>query len=254
MPEDPRHIYANTGDGTQATPLVVAYLRVSTERQADEGLGLEVQEWAIRKWAQESGHRIAGVFADEGVSGAKDLEDRPGLIDALAALREGPAGGLVVYRLDRLARDLIVQEQLLAEVGRLGARVHSTSAGEAGYLADDPDDPSRRMIRQVLGAVAEYERSMIVLRLRSGRRRKADHGGYAFGAPPFGQRAEAKALVADGEEAAAVDRMVELRAAGVGLREISRRLLMEGHKPRRADVWHPTVISRILERRRQAAA
>ena len=60
-----------------------------------------------------------------------------------------------VYRLDRLARDLIVQETVLAEVKRLGGEVFSTSAAEAGYLSDDPDDPSRKLIRQVLGAVAE---------------------------------------------------------------------------------------------------
>jgi DNA invertase Pin-like site-specific DNA recombinase len=70
-------------------------------------------------------------------------------------------GGVVVYRLDRLARDLIVQETLLAEVWRMGREVFSTSAAEQGYLADDPHAPSRKLIRQVLGAVNEYERSMI---------------------------------------------------------------------------------------------
>ena len=50
------------------------------------------------------------------------------------------------------------------------------------------------MIRQVLGAVAEYERSMVVLRLRNGRRRKAEMGGYASGAPAFGFEARDKAL------------------------------------------------------------
>ena len=63
-------------------------------------------------------------------------------------------------------------------------------AAEAGYLGDDPDDPSRTLIRQVLGAVSQYERSMIALRLRSGRRRNASQGGYAYGAPPFGFKAE----------------------------------------------------------------
>ncbi len=82
----------------------------------------------------------------------------------------------MVYRLDRLARDLILQETLLAEITAAGGQVFSTMPGEQAVIEDDPEDPSRRLIRQVLGAVAEYERSLIRLRLRNGRRRKAERG------------------------------------------------------------------------------
>lgn len=68
--------------------------------------------------------------------------------------------GIFVYRLARLARDLVLQEQLLAEVSRAGGQVFSTSGAEQHYLVDDSDAPSRRLIRQILGAVSEYERSM----------------------------------------------------------------------------------------------
>src|SRR5258706_7555130 len=156
---------------------VAGYLRVSTDRQAEEGLGLEVQEHAIRAWARNNGHRVGSWYRDEGLSGSNGLDQREGLADALDALKNRGAAGLVIYRLDRLARDLVLQEQLLADVRRMRAEVFSTSAGEAGYLSDDPDDPSRKLIRQVLGAVSEYERGMISLRLRSGRRRKAENGG-----------------------------------------------------------------------------
>jgi DNA invertase Pin-like site-specific DNA recombinase len=156
---------------------LVAYLRVSTDRQAEEGLGLEVQEQAIRALARTERHRVVLWARDEGVSGSNGLETREGLADALEALKSRQAGGLVVYRLDRLARDLVLQEKLLADVRRMGGEVFSTSSAEASYLTDDPDDPSRKLIRQVLGAVNEYERAMIALRLRSGRRKKHDNGG-----------------------------------------------------------------------------
>lgn len=227
---------------------VTAYLRVSTDRQAEEGLGLEVQEQAIRTWAKKQGHRISAWCSDEGVSGSNGLESRQALPDALDALRFGKAAGLVVYRLDRLARDLVLQEQLLAEVWRMGAQVFSTSNAEGGYLGDDPDDPSRKLIRQVLGAVAEYERSMIALRLRSGRKRKAEKGGYAYGAPGYGWRAEDGELVAVAAEQETLIRAVELRARGASLREIARSLEAEGHRPRRAEHWHPVVLSRMLAR------
>jgi len=92
---------------------IAAYLRVSTDRQAEEGLGLEVQEHAIRAWARSQGDRIVMWCRDEGVSGSNGLDTRDGLADALDACKTGHVAGLVVYRLDRLARDLVRQEQLL---------------------------------------------------------------------------------------------------------------------------------------------
>ncbi len=227
---------------------VVAYLRVSTDRQAEEGLGLEIQEHAIRAWAREHGHKVVLWARDEGVSGSNGLDSRHGLADALEALRTGQAGALVVYRLDRLARDLVLQEQVLADIRRMRADVFSTSAAEAGYLTDDPDDPSRKLIRQVLGAVNEYERAMITLRLRSGRRRKAELGGYAYGAPPYGQRVHAGTLVPDDREQASLARMRELRAQGASYREIALALEAEAHQPKRGLRWHPMTIRQILAR------
>jgi DNA invertase Pin-like site-specific DNA recombinase len=89
---------------------VVAYLRVSTDHQAERGLGLQVQEQAIRKWARAGGHKVVLWTRDEGVSGSNGLDTRVGLLDALGGLKARGTEGLVVYRLDRLARDLIVQE------------------------------------------------------------------------------------------------------------------------------------------------
>jgi DNA invertase Pin-like site-specific DNA recombinase len=225
---------------------VIAYIRVSTGKQAEEGLGLDIQEQAIRTWAKAHRHKIAAVIADEGVSGVKELDDRPGLAEALAMVRDGSVTGICVARLDRLARDLVLQEQLLAEFRRHGADVFTTSAGEAGYLTDDPDDPSRRLIRQVLGAVSEYERSMIALRLRAGRRRKAEKGGYAYGSPPLGWRAERGQLVVDDAEAEALARIAELNHDGASLREIAGVLTDEGHRTKRGAHWHPQTVARAL--------
>ncbi len=227
---------------------VVAYLRVSTNRQAERGLGLDVQERAIRAWAKAGGHSLVAVCRDAGVSGSNGLASRVGLADALDMLRADKADALAVYRLDRLARDLIVQEQVLAEVRRLGGLVESTSAAEAGYLRDDPEDPSRKFIRQVLGGVSEYERSMVSLRLRAGRDRKGERGGYAFGSPPLGARAEGGELVVDEREAATVERIRELHAAGASLRQIAAVLTEEGHQTKRGGRWHPETLRKVVAR------
>jgi DNA invertase Pin-like site-specific DNA recombinase len=226
---------------------VVGYLRVSTDRQAEEGLGLEVQEAAIREWAEANGHHVVKVFRDEGISGSNGIETRVGLAEALELLGNG-AGGLVVYRLDRLARDLVLQEQLLAECWRSDAQVFSTSKAEADYLENDPSDPSRALIRQVLGAVGQYERAMIRLRLEAGRKRKGAKGGYAYGGPPFGFMAANGELVPEPSEQATLARIGELRSQGLTLREVGARLDTEGLRPRRGGCWNSGILSKIVRR------
>src|SRR4051812_11609764 len=95
---------------------LVAYLRVSTDRQVERGMGLAVQEQAVRKWAKANGHRLAAICRDEGISGSNGVETRIGLHEALQAIQDGAAQGIIVYKLDRLARQLTVQEATLAQV------------------------------------------------------------------------------------------------------------------------------------------
>lgn len=225
---------------------LVAYLRVSTDRQAEEGFGLEAQREAIRRWARDHGHRIAAWTVDEGVSGSNGLESRRGLLDALTLLEDGVAGGLVVARLDRLARNLTVQEGTLAKVWALGGAVFSADLGEVPR--DDPDDPMRTALRQVVGVFAQLERGMIRARLRAGRRAKAERGGYAYGAPPFGWRAEGRELVPAPDEQATIRRAVELRGSGASLRTIAATLEAEGRRPRRSNRWHPRTVAALIER------
>ncbi len=123
---------------------LVAYERVSTNVQAERGFGLDVQHAQIHEWAQAQGHDVVVVCRDEGVSGATDAVDRPGLACALAAI-PGEADAVVVARLDRLARSLTVQEGILAAIWRDGGHVFAVDQGEV--MRDDPDDPMRTAMR-----------------------------------------------------------------------------------------------------------
>jgi DNA invertase Pin-like site-specific DNA recombinase len=222
----------------------IGYTRVSTERQAEEGLGLDVQAQLIREHAKSAGLRLHGIVEDAGVSGA--VEDRPGLADLMERLAPGVV--VVVPRLDRLARDLLTQEFLLRDIRKRGADVVSCSRAEADYLSDDPEDPTRKLIRQVLGAVSEFERAMIRLRLARGRRAKAARGGFAYGAPPYGTRAEDGGLAPEPAEADAVSLARTLHGRGDSLRAICRALDAAGFRPRRSAQWHPQVVARIVAR------
>jgi DNA invertase Pin-like site-specific DNA recombinase len=234
---------------------LVGYVRVSTAGQAKDGLGLEVQERAIKAWAKKNHHKLITVERDEGVSGANGIDTRVGIHNALELIRSKKAHGVVVYRLDRLARDLILQEQLLADIRRANGEVFSTMAGEQQYLTDDPDDPSRKLIRQVLGAVAEYEKAMIRQRLWAGRIRKAGRGQFALGSPPFGWRAprspderRAGVLVPKADEQDVISYMAHLREKHKrSLREVAEILNAEGI-PARGGRWHKQTVQRALLR------
>lgn len=239
---------------------LVGYVRVSTQGQAENGLGLDVQERALRKWSKQHGHRLVAICRDEGVSGSIAIEDREGLRSALSMIagrkevrglvRE--ADGLLVARLDRLARTLHVQEAALAHVWRAGGTVFSIDSGEV--VQDDPDDPMRRAMRQMMGVFSELERGMIGARLRAARRLKAERGGYAgYGSPPFGTRAVADGLEAREDEQRAVALICRLRGAGESYRAVCAALEAEGLRPRGRKGatpagWQPAVVRRIALR------
>lgn len=243
------HSYA-TGDVSptrhHALMKLVGYIRVSTDRQVEDGFGLAVQEKTIRTWCRQQGHTLGrAIYRDEGYSGTLPAPERPALADALTEIEDGQAAGIVVGRLDRLARRLVTQEAILAQVWKNSGRVFTADQGE--ILQDDPEDPMRTAMRQMMGVFSELEHSMIVARLRAGRREKAVQGGYAYGAPPYGWQAVAGELVEEPTEQVGLSRARELRAGGASLREICRRLEAEQVPPRRSDRWHPEAVRRMLQ-------
>src|SRR5262245_3225867 len=113
----------------------VAYVRVSTPDQAESGLGLEAQDAAIQAAAARLGVTVGRTFEDAGVSGGLPLEQRPGLLATLDAVRAGDV--LLVARRDRLGRDVLNVAMIERLVERRGARVCS-AAGEG----TDDDSPT----------------------------------------------------------------------------------------------------------------
>jgi DNA invertase Pin-like site-specific DNA recombinase len=229
---------------------LVAYLRVSTDRQAESGFGIDVQDAAVRSWARHKDHRgrIVATCTDEGRSGSTGLLGRPGLAEALGHLHAGRADAIVVARLDRLARDLVLSEWLRAEVVRMGCQLRSADPVEDLHLVEDPDNPTGKLVRQILGAIAEYERDMIRLRMASGKAAKASTGGYVHGRPPYGWRAVKGALVRDEAEQLVVARIRRTHRLGRSLREIATSLNESGLVTRSGSTWTPVAVSRVVER------
>lgn len=234
---------------------LVGYVRVSSDSQVD-GFGLVEQERAIRRWSRANGHRVIEVARDEGRSGSLHAEDRPGLSAALDVLHRPGVDGMVVARLDRLARSLAVQEAALAVAWRRGASVYAADFGEV--LADDPDDPMRAALRQMVGVFAQLDRAQVVKRLRDGRRAKAAAGRHAAGSYPYGFAGVGRGRDRDAApleaEQQAVRRILELRSAGQSYRAIAATLDAEGHRPRRAGSWSAAAVRKVALREQDRAA
>jgi DNA invertase Pin-like site-specific DNA recombinase len=209
-----------------------AYLRVSGRGQID-GDGFERQELAIRKYAKAQGVRVVEWFREEGVSGTKDLDNRPALAGLVEALHADGVKLVLIERLDRLARDLMIQESIVGDFRRKDFELVSVT---------EPDlcknEPTRALMRQMLGAFAEYERKMIVSKLSGARQRVKAKTGRCEGRKPYGFfPGEAKVL----------ERMKALRQSGAAYESIATTLNTESLKPRKGEQWHPGVVHRILK-------
>ena len=156
----------------------LAYCRTSTENQKDEKT-IELQVASLIKYASKNNLELVEFFKDDGVSGS--LENRPELVRMMKCLRDSPdVTGVLIYKLDRLARDLYIQEGLIKEFSKLNKQVISTLEPDL-----DSGDPFRTAFRQMLGVFSQFEKAMITLRMKGGKRRKAEsggfHGGFVYG-------------------------------------------------------------------------
>jgi DNA invertase Pin-like site-specific DNA recombinase len=221
----------------------LSYLRVSGKGQVN-GDGFPRQRDAIGRYAKAHSIEVVDEYRDEGVSGTKDLDDREGLSDLMARIRANGVRLVLVQRADRLARDLMVSEVLLAEFRRLDVAVIAADSGTDLTAGDD--DPTRVLIRQVLGAVAQFEKSVIVAKLRAARLRKRKATGRCEGRKPYGTKPG---------EAAVLERMRQLarkprRAKRLSFDAIAAALNAEGCPSRSGKAWAGPTIYGILKRGR----
>ena len=141
---------------------------------------------------------------------------------------------VLIEKLDRLARDLMIQETIIADLQHQGFQL--ISAAEPDLLKDDP---TRKLMRQMMGAIAEYEKAMTVAKLRVARERKRQRTGRCEGRKPYGHR--------EGERET-IERMKVLRREGRGYDSIAAILTAEGTTTRKGTPWHAAGVRRVLLR------
>jgi site-specific DNA recombinase len=225
---------------------VALYARVSSESQQARGtIGSQLE--VLRARIAEEGHELVAEFCDDGFSGAR--LDRPGL-DAMRDQAEAGAFEAVwCLSPDRLARAYVYQVLVLDELAQFGVRVIFSDAP-----AIDDDDPQLRLLTQVQGVIAEYEKAKIGERNRRGRLYRARAGEVVSWKAPYGYRRVARDSTGPARheifetEAAIVRRIYDdYLSGGHSIREIVRRLNADNipTPTGKAQWWHSTVC-RIL--------
>lgn len=204
---------------------MVAYVRVSTIEQGEQGVGLDAQRATIEHECQRRGWELVGVYQD--VLSGKSVNGRHGLADALAAIEGGSASGLVVAKLDRLSRSLADFAALMERSRQRGWALVALDLGV------DTTTPSGELLSSVVASVAQYERRLIGQRTKDALAVKRAQG-VQLGRP--------RSLPTD-----TARRIQGMRRRGLTLAAIALRLNAE-QVPTAAHgaQWHPTTVRRAL--------
>jgi DNA invertase Pin-like site-specific DNA recombinase len=207
----------------------VAYYRTSSLTNVGEDKDSERrQQDAVAAYARRHGIEIVGEFYDAGVKGSEWVHQRPGFAAMLQRLDESGASMILVENASRFARDVMVQEFGVAYLKQRGISL---------IAVDDPDaftsdTPTGKLVRQMLGAVAEFERAGMVAKLRHARDRKRETTGRCEGRKPAPDAARAIARA--------------MRAEGATLRAIAEELRFKGYQSPGGRTYGPESVRSML--------
>ena len=221
------------------TTKTIAYLRVSTDKQADKGISLEAQEEKARAYASLYDLDLIEVIIDAGES-AKTL-DRPGLQRALSMLKTGKADALLVVKLDRLTRSVV-------DLGKLIETYFAPGKAALMSVSEQIDTRSAagRLVLNILASVSQWERETIAERTRDAMRHKQANGEYIGGEAPYGFKLVDGELIDDEAEQEVIQKAKAYHAKGLSLRKIAAELDKQGIKTRRGSIFAANQISRMV--------
>ena len=152
----------------------VAYFRTSSAANVGEDKdSLKRQREAVERFAKRNGYQVMETFYDAAVSGADRIDQRTGFTDLLAYIRGNGAKTILVENASRFARDLTVQ---LAGHDLLKAEGFDLIPVDAPtYFTED--NPTAELVRQVLGAISQFDKAQLVMKLKAARDRKSAQQG-----------------------------------------------------------------------------
>lgn len=224
----------------------VGYLRVSGASQL-EGNGFERQLESIAAYAAKNTIEIVGVYREEAVPGRTEMDARPAFMAMLADLLSNHCRTIIVERLDRLAREFRVQEELLLYLMRKELTLISADTGE-DITAAMSADPMRRFVVQLQGLLAELDKNLTVAKLAKARKAVRDRGEFQGGNIPYGYaptKATEEQIVRANQERVIAERIRLARQQGYTYAAIRQGLEAEGLEPRNGGQWQLSTIRQI---------
>lgn len=216
----------------------IAYVRVSTDKQADKGVSLEAQQEKVAAYASLYDLELVETIVDAGLS-AKTLE-REGLQRALSMLKTGKAEALIVVKLDRLTRSV-------ADLGRLIETYFTQGKYTLLSVTEQIDTRSAtgRMVLNILASVSQWEREIIGERTQEAIKFKQSQGEYIGGNAPYGFKIVDGIQVEDEFEQDVIQQTKRLRFSGLSLSAIARELDSQGIYTRSGKPFVAQQIKRI---------
>jgi DNA invertase Pin-like site-specific DNA recombinase len=219
----------------------IGYIRVSTEEQSREGVSLDMQVTKIRAYCDLNDMDLVGIYGDPGIS-AKSIKTRPGLLTVLHLVKARKIDAVVVFKLDRLARNTIEALEMAQIMDRAGCALHSISEKL------DTQNALGRFFFTLTASLAEMERNVIAERTTAALAHKKANGEKLGGECPYGFTCVDGKLLPDVTEQRTIRRIEELKASGHSSREIAKALTKEGLLTRKGTRWTHTQILRIIKR------
>ena len=240
-----------------AEKIAYGYVRVSTDKQAKNGVSLEAQQAAIEAHCKARGLTLARMIVDPGISAAKvPLRDRPEGAELLAAIERGDVGVVIVWKIDRAFRNAVETLLAVEDWEDRGVALHLL---DLGGMTVDTSTAMGKMFLTMLAGLAEMERNVTSERTVAALAHKKAQGELV-GRAPFGMRAAPSGrikvlqdgtrkpilvLAPDPQEQAALARIRELADLGLGPHRICLALDSEGFKPR-GERWNFATVKKSM--------
>jgi DNA invertase Pin-like site-specific DNA recombinase len=217
----------------------VAVMRAST---SDQRVSPQAQRLAIESWAKRESVTVVAWHIEQGVSGATPIEERHGLLEALADVERHGAGRLVVAKRDRLARDVVLAGLIERLAERAGARVCAADGV-------DLQGPEGVLMRGIVDLFASFERLVIASRTRAALQTMKARG-QRVGMVPFGfsVSSDGKTLVPNEAEQNTIATVRRLRGKGLSLRAVVVELQRRGVVSRSGRPLGLVQVDRLLRR------
>ena len=219
------------------------YLRVSSDKQYDDGFGLENQKELGQSICKNLG--MVPIILNEGSKSSfkDDLENRPLLTQLLNDMKDGIVKHLWVYQMDRLSRNEDVSFQIKKQIQMSGVRLY---VNRSEYSLDNPND---KLMFQMMSNFSEFDNTLRTERMRRGRISKVEKGGWKGGPTPYGYKNVEGKLVPHPFERKWINRIFKEYSKGTSIYEIKKILERNGVLTRRGNiVWSERSVSVILDK------